>query len=84
MRFYTTNSDPHTDHDNSVRTLSVYDTDTVPEDGYFHLDVSQRWGLQYEITWLYEASEPGGCDHAGGPPLTALTLLGLAALIRRR
>ena len=69
-RFYATNSDPHTDHDASVRTVSMYDTDTMLDEGYFHLAVSQRWGLQYEIVWLYEATtdDPEGPKSGGAGP----------------
>ncbi len=64
-RFYSTNSDPHNDHDGSVRTVSVFDLDSMRHEGYWHIDVSHRWGLQYEFTWVYrEATDPigGGGD----------------------
>jgi hypothetical protein len=55
-RYYTTNSDPHNDHDGSVRTVSVFDLDGMRHEGYWHIDVSHRWGLQYEFTWVYRAT----------------------------
>lgn len=92
-RYYATNSDPHTDHDNSVRTVSLYDADTMLEEGYFHIDIAHRWGLQYEVVWVYEATDDPtggdgadtGCSHAGpSPALPGLALLTVAGLARRR
>jgi hypothetical protein len=65
-RFYATNSDPHNDHDGSVRTLSVHDLDSLPPEGYWHIDIAQRWGLQYEFTWVYrEPADDGLGDGLG-------------------
>jgi hypothetical protein len=97
-RYYTTNGDPHTDHDGSVRTVSVFDLDTMPHEGYWHIDVSHRWGLQYEFTWVYrEATEPIGgggdgddvvlCACATTPrgwPASVAAIVVLGAFVRRR
>lgn len=84
-RFYPTNSEAHTDHDGSLRVVSVMDAETMLDDGYFHLDIAHRWGLQYEITWLYGAAPAGsaGCHHAGSAVGVA-GLLPLLGLRRRR
>ena len=66
-RYYTTNSDPHTDHDGSVRTVSVFDLDGMRHEGYWHIDVSHRWGLQYQFTWVYRATtDPTGGGEGEG------------------
>ena len=34
---------------------------TQPSDGYFHINIDQMWGLQYELVWVYGAA-PRGAD----------------------
>lgn len=89
-RFYT---DPtNADHDASVRTVVVQDIDNMPHDGYFHIDISQRWGLQYEVTWIYRYDDGPPADDVAlcacatprsGPPAAAAAAVALLfALLR--
>lgn len=62
-RFYA-NAPNHTDHVPSPHEVYFYDHENMPHDGYWWLNITHRWGMQYEIVWVYRED----VALTGGPP----------------
>lgn len=62
-RFYT---DPENSsfHVPSPHEVYFYDHENMPHDGYWWLNITHRWGMQYEIVWVYRED----VTLTGGPP----------------
>jgi hypothetical protein len=55
-------------HVPSPHQVHLYDHDNMPHDGYWWLNITHRWGMQYEIVWIYRTAEmaAGGAGNSGG------------------
>jgi hypothetical protein len=62
-RFYTEAADSSF-HVPSPHEVYFYDHENMPHDGYWWLNITHRWGMQYEIVWVYRED----VALTGGPP----------------
>jgi hypothetical protein len=73
-RFYTNPEEGF--HDPSPRFVSVKEGEGLPHDGYWHIDTTHRWGLQYEVVFVYDVAavhldDGGEGEGEGGAALCA-------------
>jgi hypothetical protein len=64
-RFYPDPEYYATSHVPSPHEVYFYDHDNMPHDGYWWLNITHRWGMQYEVVYVYRED----VALTGGPPM---------------